>query len=392
MWQKENAVIKLIFIFRWHHVGILLAALSATICGAEVRLDVSEHTPPRAMSAPPPSGDAAAEADAPMAFELFPVRLAVDLVDGSRIIGVSPATNLSLEGAYGSLALPFERIASINPGAPGQDAKIHLTNGDVLTGTIGAQKAEMKTVLGDIAIEYRHITEIRFSSGMAPTRGLILYYSFEDVENGIRDQSGNGNDGTNRGAEFGREYGIRGAGANFSHDRPGAKANEYVEMPAAADDIMDGSSDFSISYWVKRNSIPKPEQYASRSQIDLCFRQSTCVTLTYSAEDQQLIFTVYAAERDPRQIKAASELGVWEHWVATFASGGDIILYRNGRQVAKERVNVQTTWKLSQSNRIGWKSWNTSISQYHPDHCIDELRIYGRVLLLSEVHDLFKAK
>jgi hypothetical protein len=222
-------------------------------------------------------------------------------------------------------------------------------------------------------------------------KGLVLHYDFEGVADRIKDVSGNGHHGSAHGAVFGAKFGRIGAGASFKQRKPGLEHNEFVAMPNAVGKHLDGTGDFTIAYWVKRKSLPISEHRKRQGQVDITFRHGTCITMMVDRESRELRFIATQSRHDKNEVGGKTELGKWEFWTGTFVAGGDMVLYKNGIQKGKTRITIPRILDPGESNRIGWKSWNQTISQYHPDHYIDEVVVFSRSLSAMEVKKLYTA-
>ncbi len=81
------------------------------------------------------------------------VRLELDLIDGSRVIGVPRIESVPVQTSYATLDLPLKQILAIKIGEDHETASIDLRNGDKLKGVINLEKIKFETVFGKVAIE-----------------------------------------------------------------------------------------------------------------------------------------------------------------------------------------------------------------------------------------------
>ena len=79
--------------------------------------------------------------------------------------------------------------------------------------------------------------------------GLILHYAFEDTGTTVTDTSGAGKNGTLTDATAWTANGRIGRALQMTGDNP---ATKYVSLP---DGVLTGVTDFSISFWVKLNTV-----------------------------------------------------------------------------------------------------------------------------------------
>ena len=136
------------------------------------------------------------------------IRVELDLVDGSRVIGVPAITSIPLQTSYASMDIPLEQMMTLGMAEDHETAEITLGNGDKLSGIVKLKPIRLDTLFGDIRVGIAHIRRISIllPGGQIPDqlrRSLVLYYSFDADEAGtVKDDSGNGHDGVLRGAKW----------------------------------------------------------------------------------------------------------------------------------------------------------------------------------------------
>jgi hypothetical protein len=116
--------------------------------------------------------------------------LQIDLVDGSRIIGVPTKKSLKVDVKFGELEIPLERLRRADWKGDGKTIRIELNNDDVFTGTLKPVPVEIETIFGKVTLQMKHFKtlEVRPTNllGWLPTtRGLVLYYPFDRVGDGV---------------------------------------------------------------------------------------------------------------------------------------------------------------------------------------------------------------
>jgi hypothetical protein len=166
-------------------------------------------------------------------------QLVVTLADGSRLLGSTTRTGLSVRSeTLGRLEVGFERIRSIKFAGEGEAATLRLRNGDVLQGRITSEKLRVRTLAGEISVPLAKVAsiEVRVIRGAGDLRaGLVAYFPLNpDAE----DRSGNGNHGRVTGAVFEPE------GLRFKGD-----TSSYVLVRRA--ESLEPSEAITISMWVK---------------------------------------------------------------------------------------------------------------------------------------------
>ena len=210
------------------------------------------------------------------------------------------------------------------------------------------------------------------------TNGLVAYYPFNGDAN---DYSGNGNNGTNKGAtiapdRFGNQQGA------YYFDGTGV----YIEVPS--DPAIEPDSFISVSIWVKA------EDYTVR-QTPLCKRlfhnadpyNSYVITSTDNNSSQAWAFGVSSGT-------FGTGLGVsnntpitltWTHIVGTY-DGDSIRLFINGVNVNSQKKSGKLGYTDS-TLRIGLGIPGSSLQYFKG--WIDDVRIYNRVLTQTEIDLLF---
>jgi hypothetical protein len=87
-------------------------------------------------------------------------RVAIDLTDGSRIVGVPSVTHLPVQTPYGKIDVALGHIVSISIKADHETGLFEMQNGDRLTGVLNLRQIELTTILGNVSIKIPDITSI----------------------------------------------------------------------------------------------------------------------------------------------------------------------------------------------------------------------------------------
>lgn len=98
------------------------------------------------------------------------VRLEIDLVDGSHIIGVPAIKSVPVQTSYAKMDVPLREIRTIKIDADHETASVDLQNGDKLKGVVSLVPIKLETVFGKVSIDIEHIRELRvvLSGGVLP--------------------------------------------------------------------------------------------------------------------------------------------------------------------------------------------------------------------------------
>jgi hypothetical protein len=187
------------------------------------------------------------------------IRLELNLLDGSRIIGVPSIESVPVQTSYAKMDVPLGQLINIKIGEDHETASLDLRNGDKLKGVINLEPISLETAFGRVSVGVEHIREIRVA--MASTalpdalrQGLVLYYSFDRGNEGkVTDESGHGNHGKVIGAKWvsqGKESG--------AYDfRGGPDRGDSIFVPHSASlASMEKTQQLTLALWLKLRCIP----------------------------------------------------------------------------------------------------------------------------------------
>jgi len=136
-----------------------------------------------------------------------PLRLILDLSDGSHIMGSPTRETLPFQSSLAKVNIPLKSISAIQFKGDRETVKISFQNGDQLQGVLNLDAIEVTTLFGKVSIDMHHITSLRVSNnGSLATsvrEGLLLYYSFdEDEGERVSNKSGKEHHGKVDGAQY----------------------------------------------------------------------------------------------------------------------------------------------------------------------------------------------
>jgi hypothetical protein len=189
---------------------LLLVSLFLVGCSSQDR--PSRET--SSSSGGDPRGDATqASAHPGEAAATDTLRLAVDMDDGSRSIGVPRQASLHVATPYATVEVPVTSIRSIDFKDQRGAVVVRMSNGDILQGALKLDVLQLHTRLGEVSIPVGMIRTITILSDQGRLdAGLLAYYPFDG---NLQDASGNANNG-------------RGHGAIPTEDRSGRPASAYL--------------------------------------------------------------------------------------------------------------------------------------------------------------------
>jgi hypothetical protein len=138
------------------YFSIILVGLAATVSQAEIAITVPP--PDEQLERPSAPSDAI---PSEVELKVEPLRLALDLVDGSHIIGVPSIKSVPFQTSYAKIDIPLEKIVSIKIKDDHETTSFELQNGDTLTGILNLKPMELETIFGRVSIGTEHVRALR---------------------------------------------------------------------------------------------------------------------------------------------------------------------------------------------------------------------------------------
>jgi len=134
----------------------IVVALAVTVCEAEIAIEA-----PVAREKPETPLTSSAAKPEPSALTVTPLRLAIDLVDGSHVIGVPRIKSIPVQTAYAKMDIPLKQVRSITIENDHEGASFELQNGDKLKGILDLKPLELETIFGKVSISIEHVQSLR---------------------------------------------------------------------------------------------------------------------------------------------------------------------------------------------------------------------------------------
>lgn len=322
-------------------------------------------------------------------------RLAMDLADGSRIIGTPHATTLGFTGPFFRARLSLGQIAGITVANDRETVKIQFTNGDRLTGFIDVSGFEVTTLAGNLKVPVTQIRTVRVLGGDTGN-GLVLHYTFdEDTDDAVKDSSGNANDGTRVG-DVRYQEGHRGKAARFTSGRT------YIVSGASGLNVKDWPA-LTVSLWAKpighttygrlinRGPLDQPMAAGFFMAIGSQYGQGLFGVIT--GPDDKDAFAVYPwSTNAPPDWGRTHALNTWVHLTGTY-DGTSCRYYVNGtlKTEVTSPTAGPTAWDGEATKMTIGTAATTPLIQWSDtyfDGLIDEVRIYNRALTQAEIAEL----
>jgi hypothetical protein len=179
-----------------------------------------------------------------------PVRMGIDLVDGSHVVGTPNITAIYFQTPYAKMNLPLGTVRTMTHGTNSATFTLALANGDRLEGNLSLEKLQLDTLFGPLAVDLKFIKTVRILHGEFFMEGLVLYFAFDEAGGAAKDATGR-NNGVVVDAEWtpdGRIGGAYRVGKNVG----------YIQVPAS-DSWSFGMKPFSICMWFKFDTVPHGE-------------------------------------------------------------------------------------------------------------------------------------
>ena len=302
------------------------------------------------------------------------IRLALDLVDGSRVIGVPKAESLPVQTSYAKMDIALKQVSTVKMGDDHETASIDLRNGDKLKGVVTLGPIELATVFGSVQVAVEHIRNMEVvlsGEGLAGilARGLFLYYPFDkDEGDRVTDASGKGHDGKARGSRWTSEGKVGGAFAFGGSD--------HVEMG-----YQPAGTEITLAAWIQ------PANTGVGFFLGTHYSESSLWMLTVEGAGgtpKQCARIGYNTGTDGEALFGTSNVQDrrWHHIAATIDAKG-AKLYVDG--VLENQNSVPGNWKGANA-AIG-RSLTGSPGFY--SGLVDEVMIFHRPLSAVEIKQIY---
>lgn len=369
--------------FQWF-TGAVLLVLLVTACEAEISLELPPHGEAGSFEEPPvPAGNAGLNSGAGEGLAVRPdakrpMQLALDLTDGSHVIGVPSVSSLRINTSFAKMDVSLEKISTIQIDSATRSASVSFINGDKLNGELDVEVIEVKGLIGKCSIALEHIVAVSILTDTLDLpaslrKGLVLYYSFNQNGAGgvVSDKSGKGNHGKVKGAKWGA------GGSHGSYvfkDSNDEITGTDLHLPAgdAARSVslwfkFNGDPSFSTGSFVAWGTVNQHNQYSSVGfdrrvgRYGVCFSQWGAVDVS------------------SKKITKADE---WHHCVFVYTGSGKMQFYvdnvDHGLQADEIRSQINTV--PSGQLRLGASEFKGHIG---------EVMIYDRALSEQEVDQIY---
>ncbi|MEI6217290.1 MAG: LamG domain-containing protein [bacterium] len=306
--------------------------------------------------------------------------LALDLDDGSRVIGTPSIESIPVQTSYAKMDITLNEILTIRIEEDHEKSSIDLRNGDKLKGVINLEPIKLETIFGKVKIGVEHVRElcVVLSGGALPDalrKGLVLYYSFDRDEGGsVTDKSDKRNEGKVQGAKW-TPKGKQGGAYEFNG------RGDYIDTLQN----FSGMNEITVCGWSFFTSPPADSsvitQYGDSGPENVWALFSgangKCAQVNFCPE----------SKGDYYFFGNPYELNRWKHLCVTYAAGKALTLYEDGIRVNSVTVPDLPLRKTARyTAKVGASQGG---SGYFGSGLIDEVMIYDHALSDSEVKQVY---
>jgi hypothetical protein len=209
-------------------------------------------------------------------------------------------------------------------------------------------------------------------------QNLKFWLRFEEANlaNAL-DSSGNGFSAALKNKSMRTEAGKVGGCLHFDG------SGDYASFPEGMSDFSGG---MTFSVWAKPTAVKHFARFIEFGNGVLADN----IIFSRGGDSGDLWFEVYNGKIGHGNVVAANaiENDVWQHFVATMDSQGNVKLYKNGSLVGEGTTGVPAVVARS-NNYIGRSNWPADVDDFYEGE-MDEVRIYERALSAEEVSVLAK--
>lgn len=313
------------------------------------------------------------------------LRLELDLVDGSRLIGSPALTTFPVQTPYAKTAIPITQFRRIAMADDHETSEMIFRNGDRIKGILDLKALDVETVFGKVSVNIVHVRAIEVRArhripgvrpSTAPDQGLVLHYAFDrDLGKTVTDARNPESRGTAvQDAAWTRD-GLRGGAFAFGG------GGGYVQASSPQ-----GLTIATLSLWLKVEALPKAAPFAA---VSYCGGGQNAMEHDKDIRvmpDGTFAFYTWNGGAGA-QVTSTTKLteGNWYHVVGV-VDGAKIKIYLDGALEAA--TDAGPSWGGGSCFVLSFvKSFGPTHESYRGS--VDELRIYDRALSEEDVKRLF---
>jgi hypothetical protein len=353
--------------------SVILAGLAATVCMAEIAMEV------------PPSGKPFEKPSAPSDetpsntnLKVEPLRVAITLVDGSHIIGVPNNASVPIQTSYAKMDIPLEQIVNIGIKDDRETMFFELQNGDNLSGHLNLAPMELETIFGPVSVDIQHVRSIRVFRGVIGIEGVIVHFSFDrDEGQKVSDRSEHGNHGTVHNAKWTAQGRVGGA---FEFAGP----ENYISVEHHRS--LDLPAKMAVAAWVKVSRTGYTEVICAKGYGygESWFLDGADGRFRFVRRQNNGASYVAAISAQ------AIQTNVWYHVVGV-ADGERLRIYVNATETIGQAYSG--AFDTNEHNlSIGSRQSGRGPYDLHLLGTIDEVMIFNRPLSAQEIRKMYHSR
>ncbi|HEX7574261.1 MAG TPA: LamG domain-containing protein [Bacteroidota bacterium] len=304
--------------------------------------------------------------------------VAIDLRDGSRIIGTPLLIGLTLGSSYGSIPFKLEQVTSIVFSDSAREVTIEFRNGDLLRGSLQLDSLPVQCVAGRLNLPVSAILRISPVSTQGNlAEGLVAHYPLKE---NTADATGHGHDAVNHGAVPARgPFGNQGGAYEFDG------TDAHINLPGG---IVDPNAPaYTLSVWVLAKPSPVRRQ--------ALYIGAESGELAVWIDGGKFGFGAGLTDRQWHAVTSPAQENIFVHLAGVYVRGKWVRLYVNGERKSEAPVPDLPL-------RSGLTEYSSGIGSYAPEHPehgqrlgmspwygrIGDVRIYNRAMSDSEIMSL----
>jgi hypothetical protein len=306
-----------------------------------------------------------------------PLRVEVELADGSHLLGTPSMTSVPLQTTYARLDLPLAQLGSLQLSADHETAICAVQNGDKLSGVLALAPFKLQTLFGPVTIGLEQLRALRVAStNLWADEALIGYWRLD----GAAANGKGGAPGRLVNATFMDGLPKNGQGVAIQG------VTSYVNLGAVKETFrLAYNRSFTVSLWAKINAL-RPGHVgflfeAPGAPVGSCGDNPFGTGMMYD-DKEDVLFSVGQGCVGDNHVAQALELHTWHHYVGVFDTR-EIRFYVDGVEVGAKAYTFGAIPDTAAYLVLG--TMRDQGNWVYTDAVLDNVAIWSRALSPSEV-------